>query len=77
MASLNREGPFFLLMKSRKMKYQIKTAYLGKVKLENGNGSFPLDENTPQGVLAQLYDTVLGKEFIEPVAAPVAETQTK
>ncbi|MVM36502.1 hypothetical protein GO730_00580 [Spirosoma sp. HMF3257] len=64
------------------MKYQIKSAYLGKVRLEDGSGSTSLDENTPQATLAKLFDTVLGKEYIEPVAAgapvaPVVATQPK
>jgi len=60
----------------RKKMYQIKTKYLGKVRLEDGHGSTVLDEQTPQDVLAKLFDTVLGKGFIEPVPAP-AVPQTK
>lgn len=55
----------------RKMMYQIKKAYLGNVRLEDGHGSTVLDENTPQEVLAKLFDTVPGKGFIEPVPAAV------
>lgn len=62
----------------KKIMYQIKKAYLGKVRLEDGHGSTVLDEQTPQETLAKLYDTVLGKGFIEPVApAPAAVAQTK
>jgi hypothetical protein len=55
----------------RKMNYQIKKAYLGKVRLEDGHGSTTLDEKTPQDVLVKLFGTVLGKGFIEPVPATV------
>jgi hypothetical protein len=60
----------------KNMNYQIKKAYLGKVRLENGHGSTPLDATTPQDVLAKLYGTVLGKGFIEPVPAPIAPKAT-
>lgn len=59
----------------RKMNYQVKAEYLGKVKLEDGNGSTRLDETTPQDVLEKLFNSsVLGKGFIEQV---VAEAATK
>ena len=35
----------------KKIMYQIKKAYLGKVRLEDGNGSTNLDENTTQETL--------------------------
>ena len=69
--SLGR-GLFFTMATKRKVMYQIKKAYLGKVRLEDGHGSTNLDENTSQEVLAKLFGTVLGKGFIEPVPAPVA-----
>ena len=59
------------------MQYQIKPQYLGKVRLENGTGSFLLDESTPQDVLAQLYETEVGKLYIDLLAAPVVADQTK
>ena len=51
--------------------FRIKDGYVGKVKLESGRGAIVLDNTTPQNTLAQLYETVLGKGFIELVAAPV------
>lgn len=63
--------------RKRKMKYLVKKEYLGKVKLEGGSNTIVLDASTPQAVLAQLYDTVLGKGFIEQVAAPVVAPQTQ
>jgi hypothetical protein len=57
------------------MNYQVKKEYLGKVKLEDGTGVLVLDETTPQDVLAKVYDTVLGKGFIEPVAELPAAKQ--
>ncbi len=57
--------------------YQVKKEYLGKVKLEDGKGSTLLDEHTTQDVLAKLHNTsVLGKGFIELVAATAAAAQT-
>lgn len=67
-------------MATKKKMYQIKKAYIGKVRLEDGFGSTTLDENTPQETLAKLFGTVLGKGFIEPVPAAAAVTtasQTK
>ena len=62
----------------KKTMYQIKKTYLGKVRLEDGHGSTVLDEQTPQDTLAKLFDTVLGKGFIEPVVpASAAPAQTK
>lgn len=62
----------------RKVMYQVKKAYLGKVRLEDGHVSTTLDENTPQEVLAKLFGTVLGKGFVEPVpAAQAVVAQTK
>jgi hypothetical protein len=56
----------------RKMKYQVKPEFVGKVKLESARNTIVLDDQTPQAVLEQLYDTVLGKGFIEQV--PVKTT---
>lgn len=61
----------------RKMKYRIIPAYLGKVCLEDGRGRTILDAKTPQDVLAKLFDTVLGKGFIELVATAEVAAQTK
>lgn len=63
--------------------YKVKKEYSGKVRLEDGNGSVVLDENTPQEVLSKLHhSSVLGKGFIElvataPVEKPVVAAQTK
>lgn len=65
------------MMAKRTMIFRIKPDYLGKVRLESGLSTIVLDDNTDQGVLAQLYDTVLGKGFIEQVAAPRAAAQTQ
>lgn len=63
---------------SKRKMYQVKKDYRGKVKLESGTGSTLLDTNTPQSVLEKLYtNSVLGKGFIELVAAPAVATQTQ
>lgn len=62
--------------RKKEKRYRVKKAHLGKVKLQSGTGELVLDDSTPQSVLAGLYDTVLGKGFIELVAA-TAPTQTQ
>ncbi|GAB3886007.1 hypothetical protein [Spirosoma agri] len=47
------------------------------VKLENGLGSVVLDENTPQDVLEEYFNTEVGKGFIELVATPGLAAQTQ
>lgn len=67
---------FFSDMATKRTKmYRVKTAYLGKVKLESATKTTVLDELTPQAVLEKLYGTVLGKGFIELVATPVVAAQ--
>ncbi|WP_157580057.1 hypothetical protein [Rudanella lutea] len=56
----------------RKTAYRVKKEYVGRVRLESATTRIVLDATTPQAVLAQLYETVLGKGFIElvPEKAP-------
>lgn len=52
--------------KKIRMIYRVNPAYLGKVKLQDGNGTTLLDENTPQDVLKSLHTTgVLAQLYIE------------
>lgn len=59
------------------MIYRVIPAYLGKVKLQDGNGTFLLDENTPQEVLKGLHtNSTLAQLYIETVVdTPAAQPQ--
>ncbi len=55
--------------RNRRMVYRVNPAYLGKVKLQDGNSTHLLDDNTPQDVLKQLHTTgVLAQLYIDTVA---------
>ena len=58
------------------MSYRVNPDFVGKVKLEDGNGTHLLNENTPQEVLKDLYtNSELAQHYIELVAdSSVAQT---
>lgn len=65
--------------KKVKRMFQVKEEFRGKVKLQTGEATTLLDENTAQAVLAQLHDgSTLGQMYIELVpTAPAVVAQTK
>lgn len=65
------------MKRKRRMKLKVKSAFVGKVRLEDGKGSVVLDENTPQQVLSQYFDTEMGQGFIEVDEKPVSKPDEK
>ncbi len=52
--------------RKRRMVYRVKADFLGKVKLQDGNGTHLLDENTSQDVLKELHtNSELAQQYIE------------